>query len=327
MSAPVQHLRRWQEAGFIDEATAARIRAFEGEPTGPEDEFEVERPTFTEALLYLGIVVIAVGVIVLAVTNWGHLGSWGRIAVPGVPGIAALLGGRWMRRQPGGAVQRGASAAWMVTPGLLTGALAIALDESGRFAPETIAMLSGLFMAAVAGALWLAMKRTLQVLAVAGAGVHLSLAASAEMSRVTERWAPTAGGLTMLGIGAAGFAAVELGFIRPQIACRLIAALALVMGAFFVSVSAPVGALEVAPFAAGAALVWAAVALAFFPYTVAGIAGVFLGTTVTILKHVPDPTVAALALMFAGVILIAIVVLLARMRQLGGTTTGLPTAT
>lgn len=316
MSAPLTHLRRWQEAGLVDDATAARIKAFEAAPDD-EEAATFERPTFTEALLYLGVVVIAVGVVVLAATNWGHLGSWGRVAVPGVPAVIALLAGWWMRREEAAPVQRGASAAWFVAPGLAAGATAVFLNETG-VREENMAMVSAIVMMAFAAALWWLMPRSLQVISGAASSLLFSLAVAAETSRVSERWALTTSGFTILGFGALAFAAVELGFIKPRIACQLLAAIAITFGSFFVTTSTPIGVFELAPFVAGILLVWLSVELGFFPYTVAGVVAIFLGTFVTIIKHVPDPTLAALALMFSGVVMIAVVVLIARMRHQDG---------
>ena len=312
MSTPLEHLKRWQEAGLIDERTAQRVSDFESERRKAEPA--MERPTFTEALLYLGVIVIAVGVIVLAATNWGHLGSWARVMVPGIPAIAAVAAGWFMRGQQHPGVRRGGSAAWAAAAGLVAGTTAVVLNEAG-VSSENTALVSGIVMAIAAFALWWPDKGDLQVVAGAAAGLLLSVSASAEMSRVSERWAPSAAGLAMLGFGAMAVVAVELGLIRPRITCRLLGGLSIALGGFVASTGTPFGGIEVLPFVAGAALVWASVRLAFFPYTVLGIAAIFAGTMVTILRHVSDPTIAALSLMVAGVALIAAVVMLARMRE------------
>jgi Predicted membrane protein (DUF2157) len=312
VSTPLEHLRRWQEAGLVDERTAQQISDFESKQRAAEPG--LERPTFTEALIYLGVVVISVGVIVLASTNWGHLASWARIAVPGIPAAAALAAGWVMRGQAHAGVQRGGSAAWAAAAGLVAGTAAVTLNESG-VSPENNVLASGLIMALVSFALWWPDKRHLQVVAGAIAGLVLSASASAETSRVSERWAASAGGLAMLGFGILATAAVELGLIRPRSICRLLGGLFIAIGGFWASAGTPFGGLEVLPFIAGAALVWASVRLAFFPYTVLGIAAIFAGTMVSILRHVSDPTVAAVALMTAGAVLITAVVMLARLRE------------
>ena len=64
------YLKRWRAAGLIDDTTADSIRACEaaGSKKQPNEE---ERPSLIEALLYLGLVVVAVGVVAVG----GHLGG------------------------------------------------------------------------------------------------------------------------------------------------------------------------------------------------------------------------------------------------------------
>lgn len=314
-----EHLRRWREAGLLDQETSERIAAFEeGRTTAPAERSGGERLSFTEVLVYLGIAIIGAGVVVLSATNWGHLASWARICVPGIPAVAGTWAGAYMRRleQPG--LRRGGLVAWAVASGLIAGTVAVGLHEAGVGA-ENNAVVSGLVMAVAALMFWLIAPTEVQVVAGAAALLVLSLSASAETSRVSERWAPAAGGLAMLGFGAVAAALAELGVIRPRFICRLLAALALALGAFYASAGgAQAPWLEVLPFGAGAALVWLSVRAGFFPYAILGILAIFGGTMVTILRHVSDPTLAALALMATGVALIAAVVVLARFRPGGG---------
>jgi len=82
-----EHLRRWREAGLIDEAAAGRIAAFEREHAGerPAAAGDAgERPGALEALLYLGLAAAAAGIIVLVAMQWSELRPWSRLAVAGL---------------------------------------------------------------------------------------------------------------------------------------------------------------------------------------------------------------------------------------------------
>jgi hypothetical protein len=127
-----EHLQKWTDANVIPADVAERILAFERErdeagesphtartaPTSSES-----RPGALEALLYLGLVVLLVGVYALIGQQWEDLDSWARVSVIAVPmvlmfGLGALL---QTRAEP--ELQRGSQAAWFLTVGLFGGFL------------------------------------------------------------------------------------------------------------------------------------------------------------------------------------------------------------
>ncbi len=313
MSNAREHVEQWRAAGVIDETAAGRILAFEA---GQRRELAAERPSFTEVLIYLGVAIIAVGVVILSATNWQHMESWARVAVPGVPAAAAIVAGWFMRRQEHPGVRRGGLAVWAAATGLVAGTSAVALNEAGVREEDNV-LVTGLVMLAVALGFWLRERSHLQAVAVAAAGVVLSFSAAAETSRASERWAGCAAGLTMLALGVVAVALAERGLVRPRVTGRLLGALAIAFGSFFASAGTPLGLLEALPFAAGAGLVVLSVRAGFFPYAVLGVLAVFVGTLISVTRHISDTTLVALSLMLTGAVLIAVVVLLARMRQRG----------
>lgn len=311
MGSTRQHLEEWQRAGVIDAAAAERILAFEDAQEVGERE---QRPGFLEALVYLGIAIAGVGVIVLAASNWGHLGSWARVLVPGIPAVLALLAGQVMRKQPQPGIRRGGSAAWAASVALIAGAAAILMNEAGG-RDEDIALFTALCAVGAAFVLWLFSPKLLQVTAGAGAALLLSIAISAETARGNEDIAQLAGGGTMLLLGFAATIAAEAGWIFPRSVCRFFAGLALAFGGFIASIGDPGTVLpEFIPIVAGAALIVIGIEIGYFPHIFFGVAAIFIGTIELVLRHVGDPTAAALALMVLGAALIVTVLLLAKTR-------------
>ena len=317
MSTTRQHLDEWQRAGLIDAATAERIRAYEEATAAPERE---QRPGFLEALIYLGIAIVVVGVFVLAATNWGHLGSWERVLVTAVPAAGALAIGEFMRRQPHAGIRRGGSAAWFAAVALASGTAAVLMNEAG-VAGEDGVTVAALVACVAAFVLWLRCPHELQVAAGAGALLLLSVAVAAQTSRADDDFAPLAGGGAMLLMGIAAIFATEAGVIFPRTICRVFEGLAIAIGSLVVAFGErSTVAIEFVPLAAGALLILLGIRLGFFPHIIFGLAVIFIGTIQLVVDHVHDPTLAALALMLLGAALIGVVLVLAKMRpwQRGG---------
>jgi uncharacterized membrane protein len=296
-------LRRWQDAGLIDRDTARRIIIWED-----QQEARSERPGVVEALVYLGLAVIGVGVAVLIGSNWEHLATPARIAIPAAAALVALIAG-WIMlgsRQP--ELRRGGQAAWLLALGLAAGTAGVAGSEADM-AGENIILLVALVALAVSIPLWWWSKTHLQVIGVAAGGFLASLAVTSRF----EDAGPEAFGLSLAAVALAGLLLTELNILRPQLTARALSTLGLVLGGFFSGIDGPVWA-EAVSFAVAALLITLSIRRGLFGYMAGGVAAVFIGLVTAILRHIDEPTIAALALIALGVLLLAGIIALERFR-------------
>lgn len=299
-------LDRWRQAGVIDSDTAARIREYESNHAGTP----AVRPGVSEALIYIGLAVVGVGALLLGALVWPTLDAWARVAVTGLPGMAALGLGFFLRDAEDAGMRRGGSLAWVLATALLSGCLAIVLYESGWDGDDAALAVAAV---ALAGTLvfWLLLPSHPQLVALAAAVWFLALALSIRSQG--GELGLFAGVLVAFAV--AWLVLAELGILTPRGSARPLGALGLASGAFLLGLDDGLhGLFELVAFVAGGGLVALSVYRGSFAYMVVGIGLLFLAFVTFTLQRVPDPVLGALVLMFAGVLLVAAVLLLARWR-------------
>ncbi len=307
MARPEECLEAWRAAGLIDEETAGRIRVFEAARASKSKE---DGPTLTEAAVYLGLAVIAVGVLILFGSNWDHLDGWAHIASPLVPAVLALGAALLMRRMIEPGVRRGSHVAALVAGALLTVSVAAAGREAGASSETTLAA-AGCAALVAAVALWPLWQGHLLLVGLSGAAILFSVGVGAN--------APAhgfiVGAITLAFLGSAGIALAELGALRPRLTARVFAGAGLAGGAFFAGVegSGPAWT-EAVVFLAGLILIVLSIRRGTLAYMAAAVMAMFLGLIDSVVRHVQDPTVAALALMLIGGAVIATVLVLIRLK-------------
>jgi MFS family permease len=364
MASLGQMLQRWQEAGLLDFEAVSRILAFE-KSREPERR---EGPGVVEALVYLGLAVVGVGVFVLAAVNWGDLPSWARVAVAGAPGVLSLPLGQALRTMAEPGLRRGGAMSWLVGGALITAAAIVAAHESDWRA-ENAVLAGGVVAGALGVLLWSFSKTIPQVVGLAAAAGLLSAGFGA---RFDDDNIPLAIGFSLLLLNGAGVVLVVTKLLVPRLPAHTLATIGLAVGVMFVCggagnhagddngafafgstlvlfaaaavfltefewlaprelgrVWAGLGlalgslmsgvepgppAAELIAFIAGAFLVAASLQRGSFVYMGFGIAAIFIGLVVPIVRHVDDPTVAAIALIVLGLLLLGGVGLLARYR-------------
>lgn len=307
MSSTEEHLRRWQDAGLLEADAAERIRAFEQEARREEGG---ERPGVMEALIYLGLAVVSVGVIVLAGSNWDDLESWARVAVIGVPALLALVVGQGMRTEQAAELRRGGWVAWLVAVALAGGTAAVWANEAG-WDPESVALTAGIVATAFALAAWALEPQHPQVVALAGSFVLLGGGVGAKAD--DYQLFIGAGVVTLAGLAALLLA--ETGLLTPRLSARVLAGAGLAAGAFYMGIDGDIGRWAVVfVFAAGGILVVASIVGGTFIYMLFGVGALFFGLLRVMIEYVENPTLRALGLMAAGTLLIAGVLLAARFR-------------
>ncbi len=313
-----EHLRRWREAGLIDEAAAGRIAAFEREHAGERAAAAGdagERPGALEALLYLGLATTAAGIIVLVAMQWSELRPWSRMAVAGVPCVLALLAGGAMLRSDEGSIRRAGTVAWFVATALAAATFAIGAEEYGPgFGddPEPyVLLLVGAGSVAVAATLWVFSPAHPQVLAMGGSLFFLGIA----IGNWPDDFSTGLWGFAVMLFGAAGVALAEAGWLAPRPSARLVFAGLAVIGPFIFGVASDMALVQLVIIAVGAALAALSVARAAFVYMVLGVGAIFVGLVTFFFRHFAPELGAPVALILSGGVLVAGVLVLAQARK------------
>ena len=305
MTASEQDLRRWIRAGLIDLATGERILAFEAERSVPS-----ERPSLPELFVYLAAAITAAGVTVLAATNWALLSSPARIAIPGLSAAAVLGTGCSLRRTRNDAVVRGSSLLWLLAGALIVGTVAIATTEAD-WSENQIALTSGAVAVITSVSLWALMRMHPQIVGIGGAVFLFSTAVSAF---ATEDWIVAVLGVSLAMFGLVALTATEGGVLMPVSSARLLAGAGLAAGAFFAGMPPSPPVTELLALVVVLALVTAGIRFQSLVYVAFGVLTAFAGLLKLILRHVESPTLAGVALIGIGLILLLAIAGLYRTR-------------
>jgi hypothetical protein len=295
-------LRRWVEAGVIDAPTADRIVAFEAERTG-EERARPERPGLAEVLVYLAAGIMAAGVAVLTATNWEHLATPARIAVPGAAAAAVLIAGYALRETGNNALLRAASLSWLLGGGLVAVTVVIAASELG-WSEANVTLAGGLAAAVISVVLWALMRMHPQVVGIGAAAAFLSVGIA---SHAGDDWTPAMLGVGLAVSGLLVLGAAEIGILVPRSSARVIAGAGLAAGAFIAGMPPSPTIAEPVALVVVAVLLAAGVRFESLVYVGFGVLAAFLGLTSLLLRHVDDPTVAGLALVGVGLLLLVVI--------------------
>ncbi len=309
-----EHLKRWMDAGLIERETAERIEVWE-QAQSPARSDAAERPGALEALLYLGVVVLGVGVFALLAQNWDDLASWARVTAIGVPTALLLAAGGAMRLSKEPQLERGSQLAWLVSVGLFAGLLAIILneyhlgfgehDDRGRL----LTVAASTFGLSVT--LWVLSPRHAQVLAVAAASFFLAQM----IGNWPDEFSQTAAGMTLLGFGAAGVAMSEAKWLKPEVSGSFLFSVLLIAGPWEAGIGDGHIAFEFLAGVCAVGLIGYGVVRASFLLVIVGVAGTFWVLVTFIFEHFSERLGAPLALMISGGLVIAGVLLLAAYRR------------
>lgn len=314
MSDVEEHLERWLSGGVIPDDVAERIRAFEKQrPGGPSP---AERPSAMEALLYLGVIVVSVGVFALIEQRWPDLDSWARMIAIGVPTLLALILGAGLHgsREPG--FSRAGQLAWFVSVGLFAGTVAVFLNEyqPGGIGieddPEGLLAMTG-SAALLALVLWVFSPAHPQTVALGATLFALGQGAG----NWPDEFSEVVAGMLIFAFGVAGLALTELERFTPRFSGRLVFATLCAVGPYEAGFTDNGMVFELLVFAVGGGLIALGVARASFTLLAVGVIASFVGLVTFIFEHFEDRIGAPVALMISGGALIAGVLVLARLRS------------
>lgn len=317
MTEAEEALRRWVEAGLIDEATAARIRAFEAGRSAPAPgpaPAATERPGLIEVLLYLGVAVLSVGVIALFGQSWSELASLPRVLAVGIPAAFALLAGALLRTLGEPGYRRASQFAWAAAVPLVAGTVAVILNEYQPLGLDNEndraqLLVVALLALALALVLWAISPATLQVIALGGSLFFLAQA----IGNWPDEFSAPLAGCTLVIFGIASLALAETGRMAPRDATRLVFAILVAFGAYQPGFESGGTPWEFLAFGAAAALLASGVVRGSFAYILAGVALLFGALVRGIFQNFSDQLGAPVALIITGALLIGAVLLLARL--------------
>ena len=218
-----RRVERWVAAGVIGRQQGEAILALE---VASAEAGRGRRAVVVEVLGYLGGGLALVAGFVLGAESWAHLGYWGRAGVLGAVTAVLLAAGWRLRGEQGRALPRLASVLWLGAVAAFAGLLAVLLGGRSDDALDdpTVAVAGGALV--LAGGLYLAERRVLQQVALFGAAAATLLAAGSNL-RVSSAGLA---GVELAVLGAAWLELGRRGLVVPRRTSEALGALAVVAG-------------------------------------------------------------------------------------------------
>jgi len=308
-------IERWLADAIITAEQATQMRADLPEPAPPDSGHggppaPIPRTSraalVTEALGYLGGVIILVALSLVVGTLWDEMSVGVRLVLVGVVTVLLLVAGTLIPARLGATGVRLRSVLWLASSAALAALLGLGASEWSSWADEGVATLAALGTALYSAVLWWSHRHLLQHVAVfvamlvgVGAGVSLM---------------PDAGGLPGLafwGVGAAWLALAWGGLVPGRQVGTVLGAVGMVVGA---TTMLDEGWGVVLALATVSALV--GLALTFRDLYLLGIGAI--GTLMVLPpimdKYFPGALAPALALLCLGVLLVVAAVVTTRRR-------------
>ena len=166
----------------------------------------------TEAVGYVGAVLILSGVISAVGQRWQHFSDWGHVAVLATSGALFLAAGLVIRHAVEPALQRLVSVTWGLAVAGFAAAVGVGVNEVADASDEHVLLAVGATAAGVAAALWLVRRHALQLLAlfvgVVLTTIGLVLVVPGEPDRATIA-------LALWAVGLGWTAAAWRGYLEP----------------------------------------------------------------------------------------------------------------
>lgn len=129
-------------------------------PETPERRGHVS--LLTEAVAYVGAILVIAGGAAAIAQRWDDIPHWGHVGVFAGGAVLFLGAGLAVRAVPEPAIQRLVGALWFVSAGGVAGAVGLATGEAYRHSAEVTVLAVGLATTAYAAALWAVRRGPLQ---------------------------------------------------------------------------------------------------------------------------------------------------------------------
>jgi hypothetical protein len=199
---------------------------------------------------------------------------------------------------------------WLLAGGLTVASIAIAAQEAG-WSENNVALSGGVAAVVTSVALWAPMRMHPQIVGMGGAAFLFSTALS---SRFAEDWIVGVLGASLAVFGLAALIAVETRILIPRLSAQLLAATGLAFGGFFAGMPPSPPIMEIVAGVAVIVLLAAGTRFQSLIYIAFGVLTAFVAMLTLILRYVDSPTLAGLALVAVGLLLMVAIVGLMKSR-------------
>ena len=318
-------VERWVAHKLISREQAERIYAEEHlvpePPSAPAPEVTVTpvgpRPApgpparvslVTEALGYLGGVLILVATVVITARYWDELSLGIRLGLAAAAAALLLAAGIAVPERLGEAGRRLRAVLWLASTGAFTGFLALIATEVFDWNDADVALFTAGASAIYAGTLWAYRPSGLQQVAVFGAFVATAVSAAGHLEAADE----TAPGLAAWGLGLVWLALAWGGLLPPRQVAYVLGSVGALFGA---QATMSTGWGHVVALGTVTGLVGVAVLIGNLVVLGIGAVGMLMIIPETMEYYFPGALAAPLALLAAGVLLVAAALLTARRRS------------
>jgi Predicted membrane protein (DUF2157) len=310
---PTVLVERWVAGGLITREQAERIYAEEHlrPPVRPPTPEVTVTPLVaksgpgpspraslvTEALGYLGGVLILVATVVITARYWDELALAVRLGLAVAAGGLLLAAGLAVPERLGEAGRRLQAVLWLASTGAFAGFLALIAVEVFDWADADVALFTAGGTAVYAGALLVYRRNGLQQMAVFGALVATAASAAGHLEGAEE----AAPGLAVWGVGLVWLTLAWGGLLAPRQVAYVLGSIGAVFGA---QATMGTGWGHVLALATVAGLVGTAVLIGNLVVLGIGAVGALMILPATIVYYFPGALAAPLALLAAGVLLV-----------------------
>ena len=300
-------LDHWVAAGLITEQQADGIRtdqAWRAEPSGragASGRTVPSTPVLTEALGYLGGVLVLVGTVLLASRYWDDTPLVVRLGLVATATGLLLAAAPAVPARLGAVGDRARAVLWLLSVACFAGFLVLLGDQvvldAERFGGADLALFTGAGTAAYAIVLWRRRRTGVQQAAVLGA---LSVTVAAGAAQVAA--ADTAPGLAVWMLSLVWLGLAWRGWLDPRRAAYLLGSIGALLGA---TIAAGENWGLVLAVVTAAALVGAAVVLGDLAVLGIGAVGTLVFLPTATYRFFPGALAAPLGLLVTGLLLLA----------------------
>lgn len=286
------HLDRWVARGLLAPEQAQRILHSERAAPGPRPPASL----VTEALGYVGGVLVLVGTVVLTGDIWSDLPLGGQLALAAGATVLLLVAGAALPSRRG-APARLRAVCWLLAVGALAGTAALLGDDALGLPGDGTGLLATGSASVVAGVLWWFHRTVVQLAALVAATVGAAATATSLLPGSDDPLV----GLAVWGVGAV-WTVLGLGAAVPgPRAAVLLGGAAVVLGGFLLT---DAGWGTVLAVVSAVALVAGGVALRELPLLVVGSVAVLVTVPTVVSQYFPDTLTAPFVLLAVGVVLV-----------------------
>ncbi len=303
-------LHRWVSHGLITQEEADGIRAWESAHPAAEEEAaprsagarqpRVRQSLVTEALGYLGAVLVAVAIALVLFQYWSEMSTALRVGLTALAAVLLLVGGAVVPDRLGAAGIRLQAVLWFAGTGIFASTLGLVADDVFEWRTgEDVALFAAGTTALLAAGLWARHRHVLQHVAVFVALVGTAGAAAGRLAGGEG----TAPGLAIWGLGLIWLSLAWTGVVQQRRTAFLLGGIAALLGAQL-TMAANWG--FVLATATAAALVVAAIVVSDLVLLAVGAVGTLLILPETVAHYFPGELAAPIALLVAGAALVGV---------------------